>query len=607
MSGVRILLASLAAAAASRPAAQELLWQDPGNYDHAGHQAKTPGDPDIPAGIPPGFAGSLAHPDALRIQPTGMGFLPDGRMVLAHWGGFGRKGMIYLLDGMAGDRQAIKAAVIARDLWEPFGLKVLGDTVWYMAQDGLFRLVRGAAGPESWKAETASRHILPIKDVGVDFPIVFNAAYHAGSFYYSLGAYKNFNPPGKNEGYVVRIDRATGAQEILARGIRMPNGLAAGAAGDLFLADNQGEYRPSSAVFHVVKGRHYGMAAPDGREGNLGGAMTRMLPLPPADSIFPPAVHVPYRPGSASLTNLFHLDQGPFAGQFLAGDNAYGGVHRIQVEKVKGEYQGACFQFSGLLEAGIQSFARGPDGSIYGGGLGMGANGWSWLGREHGLMRWKADGTPLQAMVSVHSQREGFDIRFSEPLGPGAANPDLWWVSSWHYQPTPAYGGARLDIRKLRITRIRTSADRRVAALAVDGLQPGRVYRIMIAPELRDSAGRAYWTRNAWYTLNRISEAAPLSGGATVSPVSGPGPAPAADFLPGASALRIRVRGAGPFTLRIFGPLGNLQATYRGRGPALAAFPWPAGRPGLRYVTLDTPAGRAARVFPAAHAPGSAP
>lgn len=583
--------------------AQPLSWTDPGNYDHAGHQGRMPGDPDVPQGTPPGFAAGLAHPSSLKLQPTGMDFLPDGRLVVAHWGGFGKQGSIHILSGMSGDREAIQSESVASGLWEPFGLKVLGDTIWFTAQDGLWRLAP-KSGASGWDLKRTAEYIVPVKAVGVDFPIVFNAAYHGGKFHYSLGAYKNFNPKGQNEGYVVSIDKATGSQSILARGIRMPNGLAASSAGDLFYADNQGEYRPSSAIFHVVKGRHYGMAAPDGRDGNLGGAMTRMLPLPPADSIFPPAVHVPYRPGSASLTNLFHLEQGAFAGQFLAGDNAYGAVHRIQMEKVGGEYQGACFTFSGVLEAGIQSFTRGPDGTIYGGALGLGNNGWSWLGRLDGLMKWKPDGSPLNSMVSVHSHREGFDIRFDGPLGAMAANPDLWWIASYRYQPTSAYGGPRLDMKKLRVTRIRTSADRATVSLTVAGLEPGRVYRIALSPDLKTAVGAALWTRNAWYTLNRIADRGPLDP--VTSALASGRPQPRVDFQVGNGGVTLHLREPGPWLARLLDLRGREISSLRGQGPATRELGFPqAGQPpeaagagaGLLLLQVATPSGGVSRLM----------
>lgn len=47
------------------------------------------------------------------------------------------------------------------------------------------------------------------------------------------------------------------------------------------------------------------------------------------------------------------LKKGPFTGQMLFGDVAYGGIQRADLEKVDGEYQGAVFRHTQGLEAGV--------------------------------------------------------------------------------------------------------------------------------------------------------------------------------------------------------------------------------------------------------------
>ena len=590
------------------PGAQELSWSNPGNYDYNQHNNKMPAEPDLPPGLPPGFDAVVAHPSSLNVKVSGMDFLADGRMVLVSWGDFGRNGVVYLLDGMAGDKESIKATVIAKDIWEPFGVKVMKDEIFFTAQDGMWKLVRTAASPEKWEQRSVAKYILPIKALGGDFPIAFNTTWSAvnGKFYYGIGAYKNFNPPGQNEGYVVSVDKETGAQEILGRGIRMPNGIGANMLGDIFYADNQGEYRPSSDVFHVVKGRHYGMAAPDGKDGNLGGAMTRFLPLPSKDSIFPPAICIPYRPGSASLTNMFYLDHTQFEGQFLIGDNAFGGVHRVFLEKVKGEYQGAYFQFSSVLEGGIQSFASGPDGAIYGGTLGHAANGWFWLGKEEGLVKWKPNGKPLSSILSVSSQREGFDIRFTEALAGNAANPDWFWVDSYRYEPTSNYGGPKIDVQRMKIAKIRVSADRKTVGLSVEGLQAGRVYRIDLAPDLKTVSGNPLFTRNAWYTLNRISDAEILSTSTSAitdpkndprkaaTGLDGRGPA----ITEGFGKVGIRIAESGKWQVLLSDVNGKALARLDGQGPMSRDIAYPAM--GIRFLKIVTASGVLTRILGAA-------
>lgn len=583
---MRILALPLLWAAGTH--AQELYWKNPGNYDFTAHNNAAPPEPSLPPGTPPGFDAAIAHPASQKYRISGMEFLSDGRMVVTNWENFGRVGVIYLLTGVEGDKESIKAVPIATGIWEPYGLKVLNDEIFYTAQDGLWKLVRTAISPEKWEIKSVAKFIVPIKPEGGDFPIAFNTTYANGKFYFSTGAYKNFNAPPLNEGYVVQIDPKTGAQEILGRGIRMPNGLGVNGPGDLFYADNQGEYRPASEIFHVVKGRHYGMAAPDGKDGNTGGTMTKFLPLPPADSIAKPAICIPYRPGSASPTNMFYLQHTQFAGQFLIGDNAYGVVHRIFLEKVKGEYQGANFQFSGVLEGGIQTFAEGPDGTIYGGTLGLPANGWLWLGKEDGMMKWKPNSNALSSIISVSSQREGFDLKFTEPLSAAAANPDYFWVTSYRYEATSSYGGPKLDVKKMKVASIKTSTDRQTLALSIEGLTAGRVYRIDISPSLKTASGAALWTKSAWYTLNQISDAEVLGTG-----ISGIAPVRASLLHPEITMTqgkcRIQLPESGRFEVRLFDMKGSEMRKSNGVGPATSEISLPG--PGIHFLKIGTASG----------------
>ena len=567
---------------------QELQWTNPGNYDYDAHFLTTPAEVAYPTGTAPGYDATLAHSAAFNPKVAGMDFQSDGKMFLLDWVDFGRVAKIYLLDGVNGNPETIKSTLIADSILEPMGLKLVDGELFCTAQDGLWKYTKSTVAGAKYVKSLVTNYAGLNKTRYQGFPIMFNTVYQAGSLYYSLGAYKNFDPL-KNEGYVVKVTEATGVQEIIARGIRMPNGMAANPQGDLFFADNQGEFRPSSGIFHVIKGKHYGMGTPNGDSGNTGGAMTNFRPLPPKDSIQTAAVHIPYRPGSASVTNLFYLDTPPFNGQFLVGDNAYGVVNRVFMEKVKGVYQGAAIQFSGVLEAGIQSFAKGPDGTLYGGALGVDANGWNWLGKLTGLMKWKPNGDPFNSILSVSSQQQGFDLTFTEPLAANAANPDFYWVTSYYYQPTSAYGGAKLDSKKMKINRIRVSTDRRTVALYIEGLTAGRVYRIALSPSLSTEAGDQIWAKTAVYTLNVISDAQPLNPQNILSIRASTNSSDRFNIR-GSKAL-IKIVEKGPFMITLADIRGVVMQRVVGDGPMEKEIDLP-NKSGIQYLTLSLPAGR---------------
>ncbi len=593
-----VLLGLMVPTAVSPVNGQPVGWKGPGNFDYTKHLAKTPSQAAGLPDMPPGFEASLAHPNNFNPLVSGLDFLSDGRMVLLHSSYTDKGSIIYLVDGAAGPREQMKFTKIAGDILGSFGVEVLDNEIYYLAQDGIWKLVKKSGTPETWEQKFIAKYIVPGMEGGHNngsrYPM-FNLVHAKGSLYFGNGAYKNFNVPGRNEGYGLKLDLATGEQEILGRGLRMPNGMGANAAGDVFFTDNQGEYRPGSPVYHLVKGRHYGMAAPRGVTGNQGGTMTDMFPLPTDEPLYSPAIWVPFGSESRSLTNMLYLEHTAFQGQFLAGDNARGAVHRIQLEKVKGEYQGAYFQFSGVLEAGVQSLTTGPDGTIYGGALGRGTGGHSWLGRTAGLMKWKPTGGPLQSIKRVSSQRDGFDMEFTEALSAPAVAPENFWVLSYYYKPTPAYGGPPLDIRNHKITELQTSADRRTLAISVDGLEANRIYRIMLAPGIKTADGLPLFTLNAWYTLNQINEAGPLTT-SMISPVRAVENFSKAIFQRRDGVLRIRVPDVGAYTLKLVDLRGILVSTVSGAGAGSHVLQLGTSSP--LVAVLNTPSGIFSQIVP---------
>ena len=75
----------------------------------------------------------------------------------------------------------------------------------------------------------------------------------------------------------------------------------------------------------------------------------------------PPAVWLPYRKMGQSPTDVMLDDSGgkfgPFDGQLFVGEFTQASVNRVYLEKVGGEYQGACFPFR---RVGVRGPAAGP-------------------------------------------------------------------------------------------------------------------------------------------------------------------------------------------------------------------------------------------------------
>jgi hypothetical protein len=130
----------------------------------------------------------------------------------------------------------------------------------------------------------------------------------------------------------------------LAHGYKAPNGIGFGVDGEIFTTDNEGHMVPTNKLMHVPQhGNPF--------FGNDEVLHQFHLPVPPMKQ---PVLWMPTSELSNSPSQPVAFNMGPFMeSQMVFGDIHYGGLHRVFVEKVNGEYQGAIFRFTQGLEAGI--------------------------------------------------------------------------------------------------------------------------------------------------------------------------------------------------------------------------------------------------------------
>jgi cytochrome c len=203
------------------------------------------------------------------------------------------------------------------------------------------------------------------------------------------------------------------------------------------------------------------------------------------------------------------LSQGPYAGQVLFGDIYNGGIKRGFLEEVGGQLQGAAFHFTGGLQGPVNRLIEAPDGRLVAGQIGSRGN-WAepdkqWFGLE--VLRFSD--TPAFEPLAVEAVPGGFDLTFAQPLARELALlPTHFALKHWYYVPDELYGGPKYDETELPVRSLRVSDDRRVVSLDVPGLEAGRVVYLHMDREIRSDAGVPLWVNEAWYTMNRLPEAA---------------------------------------------------------------------------------------------------
>jgi cytochrome c len=458
-----------------------------------GRAASIPGDKSPVAGVHPSYDLSQARPADFFPKVGGMDFLSDGRLVVSLWDA---EGGVYIIDNaQSGDPSKMKAKKIASGLAEPLGLKVVDDEIYVLQKQELTKLVDNNGD------EIIDEYYALCNNWGVSsnfHEFAFGLVFKDGFFYGSLatdilpgGAGAPVQP--RDRGRTFKISKEDGSIEFITSGLRTPNGIGIGVDGEIFNADNQGDWLPSSKIVHITPGAFYGSRAVDfaGTEG-----LKEKLPVVwlPQDEI-----------GNSPATPLA-LNDGPYKGQMIHGEVTHGGVKRVFVEKINGEYQGCVFRFIQGIEAGVNRMVWGPDGALYVGGVGNPGNWQHGDGNDwYGLQRLKYNGNPTFEMLAVRAKTNGVEIEFTEPLEEGtgweASNYD---VQQWWYKPTKEYGGPKLDLEKLKVLSASVSDDRRKVFLELSGMKPGHVVYLRLPNDWMSAEGHELWSTEAWYTLNSI-------------------------------------------------------------------------------------------------------
>ena len=274
--------------------------------------------------------------------------------------------------------------------------------------------------------------------------------------------------------------------------LRTPNGIGEGVDGELFIADNQGDWLPASKIVHLQKGAWYGSRSVD-FEGTSGLQETLPVVWLPQDEI------------GNSPSQPAYLNEGPYKGQMIHGEVTHGGIKRVFVEKVNGAYQGCLFRFSQGLEAGVNRLIWGPDGALYIGGVGNPGN-WSHANHSwYGLQRMAYNGNSTFEMLAVRAKSNGMEIEFTEPLRPNEGhNPEDYLLQQWWYEPTAQYGGPKKDLEDLTIASVNISEDRKKVFLELPGIKPNHVVYIHLNKHFISAEDHDLWNMDAWYTLNQI-------------------------------------------------------------------------------------------------------
>ncbi|MBD2751770.1 plastocyanin/azurin family copper-binding protein [Spirosoma validum] len=306
-----------------------------------------------------------------------------------------------------------------------------------------------------------------------------------------------------------------------ATGLRSPAGFGILRDGSILYTENQGDWVGSGRMTHLQKGTFAGNPAGLRWSGEPSSPLT----LKPEDvpstgkpmfevaktikNLKVPAVWFPHTLMGIS-TSDFKQDTtngafGPFTDQLFVGDQGHSKIMRVALEKVNGEWQGACFPFREGFESGIIRTVWGQDGSMF---VGMTSRGWAATGKEsYGIQRLVWTGKTPFEMKTITSKPDGFDVTFTLPVDRKTAeNPESYSLNSFTYRYHKTYGSPIEDARPVPIRGIVVAPDGLSARIVADTvLREGYIHEVK-AEGLRSASGNMPLLHSVgYYTLNAIA------------------------------------------------------------------------------------------------------
>lgn len=487
---------------------------------------------------------NVPYPSEIRSGLSAVTFTPQGSLVLAT-----RVGEIWIRDREGAWRR------FARGLDEPMGLVAESDSVIFVAHRP--ELLRARDTDNDGRADT-------FDSLGGKWGLSQN--YHefffglardkAGNFYGqpSLDStvtrdaahkaeYPTYPTRGPRDlshvldatghrsetpwrGWIVRI-APDGSFTPVASGFRQTNGMALSPDGDLFVTDNQGDYKPATGLLHVAPGDFHGHAGSLKWETGYNAAALTTEKL--FERLKTPAVVFPHGPmGNSPGEPVWDLTRGkfgPYAGQVFVGDYSKLMI-RAAPEKVAGAWQGACFPFLGRNElapyvtgerykAGGTRATFGPDGALY-----VAATA-GWGAGEDGLQRITWDGQVAPDLHTVALTARGFRVSFTRPMSRDAlTNPAAYEFTRFRFYYHSKYGSPWVDEAKVAVTEVRPATDLQSVELILAELKPGFVYELSV-PTLRSADNQPLANPLAYYTANRLLNGDRTVGGTTRLPLPG--------------------------------------------------------------------------------------
>ncbi len=387
----------------------------------------------VPLSNEPYVADTIPVPD-LALNPwkswircSGFDWFSDGRAAVCSL-----SGDVWIVSGLDARLDKVTWKRFASGLYQPLGLKIVKDKVFVLGRDQLTRLHDLNNDGEADFYENFNNDVA-ISEFYHEFCLNLETD-SRGNFYFNKGG--NLGPARHpHHGCLLKISADGSKLEVVATGLRAPNGLGMGPHDEISTADNEGNWVPTSRVDLVQPGAFLGHVFTAHRD-------------PPPDNYGHPLFWLAYNMDNSSGGQVWvNNDQwGPFNGDMLHLSYGKCSLFKTWRQDVDGQMQGGYVRFPLTFDSGIMRGRFSPfDHQLYTCGLSV----WQTSGtKKGGFYRVRYTGKPVVMPTQLNVKTNGVEITFTVPLDPDTAkDAGSYAVDQWNYKWAQEYGSKLYSVK----------------------------------------------------------------------------------------------------------------------------------------------------------------
>lgn len=405
------------------------------------------------------------------LRFSGVDFLSDGRAVVTSL-----SGEVWIVKGLEAGSNKLQWTRFATGLNQPLGIKVVNDRIYVTGRDQITLLHDRNNNGEADFYENFNNEVMAATNFHA-FTLNLDTD-SKGNFYFAKatpwppvskqGVKAEITP---HHGVLFRMPPDGSRLDVIATGLRNPNGLSIGPNDEILYSDNEGNWVPTSKVHRILQGGFHGFI-PSAHQ------------IPQPTDFVKPILWVPHFVDNSPSTPIF-IDSpswpSELQGQLLLTSYGRGTLSLILREDVDGQWQGTHLKLPLDFKSGTIEGRFHKDGHLYIAGL------TSWQSVGHGgdwgsFHRVRYTAQPLHLPVAVNTKKGGLELRFTEALNPASAtNPDNYSLNQWTYPWSSQYGtrGKIYSVNHpgqtgsdtVAIQSIQLSNDRKTVSLSIPSLR----------------------------------------------------------------------------------------------------------------------------------------